>query len=142
MLTSLYAKIAGIVIVAVAIGGTALYARAMRAERDAVRLELGRAEENVHRLTVQILLQRDNAEVTRSLVENDAARENAKAPQIQTLIQEVYRDRPPTPKECDRVLDPLRDALAGVRRIQAGRAASGGSGPAAAAGLQAGPAAP
>lgn len=85
---------------------------ALQAQLAAVSQERDEAEAGLAKFAEQI---KRNAELTAA----ESQREETTGREVETIIKEVYRDRPPTPDSCRAVLDPISDALDGVRRLRA-----------------------
>lgn len=99
-----------------------LHARidAEKSAREAVEADLERAEEDLEAAQSELNLVLANAESIRRLLEAEKSREREQDQSIETIVKEVYRDRPPTPEQCRAVLAPISSALDGLRQLQGG----------------------
>ena len=103
----------GLVAAGILVGGF-FYVRAVRAEAKLAEYRAEIAEANQE-------AEKNNASIVNELVRKELERERIKAPKVQQIIREVYRERPQLPAECDAALDPLRDAVDGLRKIRSPR---------------------
>lgn len=124
--TSVGRKLAVGLLALSAVAGAFLYAthlkaqvRAEVAQKDALRSKLERSERELRYAQSELHLVMVNSERNRELLEAEVARERRRSSTVETIIQEVYRDRPPTPAECRAILAPISDAIDGLRDIRA-----------------------
>lgn len=103
--------------------GSAQAVRALRLERDAARASATAAEADRQALAVDLAFAREEARVAGDLAAREAARVSELTPRVESLLQELHRAKTIVPKGCERVLDPLRSAVRGLRDLRASAAA-------------------
>lgn len=116
-----YATI-GVVVVVVSLLAALAQQRASLA---ALRAESEAAVAETYRLRASVEAERANAARGAELLEAEIEAARLREPAVREVIRRVYVPRDPLPAECDRALDPVRDALDGVRDIRRTVAAGG-----------------
>lgn len=101
-----------------AFGATLAYAGVQRARVAHLVAENGALGAERDRLAADIQALVENEARNVALLEAELTRERAKAPKVQEVIRRVYVPRDPLPSECDPALDPVRDALDGLRGLK------------------------
>lgn len=95
-----------------------LYVTHLHGRIDAEKRTARHWEAQAGTLVATLARERENVLRVEALLAAERAREAEQAAGVETIIKEVYRERPPTPETCRAVLDPIADAFDGLRQLR------------------------
>ncbi len=105
--------------------GSIIYVQHLRHSLATQRVATAAAVAAVHRVALDLKVERDNRVASETLVADVQARAQVTATRVADLEREVNRARKPLPKICDPLLDPFRDVARGVLGFQSSGSTGG-----------------
>lgn len=105
-------KAGGVLLLVALLASGIVYVRLVRAENAALEIKATQAEANLR-------LVEKNAGLAMRIMQSRSDLIRQREGRIGSLLQEVRRANSGVPRGCERVLDPVRAAVAGVRDLRA-----------------------